>query len=176
MFNVCEEIQSALNNGNKILKECLKSYNEPYIYKIEFKNKSKSYWAKVGKNSKEHFGYFLRIGGLFELIPDESIARNKFESTIIHELIHTIPGCMNHGKKFKRICNLVNYKYPQYKIQTSSSAEDFGIVESKPKVKYKIICSKCGKEYLYERKPKLDINRYRCSICGNIKLELININ
>lgn len=176
MFNVHTEVDNALSVGNRVLNECVKSYCEPYIYKIEFKEKSKSYWAKIGKNSKKHSGYFLRIGGLFNLIPDEELAKIRFQSTIIHELIHTIPGCMNHGSKFQRICYLVNTKYPQYKLQTATGAEDFGIQLDEPIPKYKIICKCCGKEYLYQRKPKLNINMYKCSKCGKSNLELININ
>ena len=176
MFNVYAEVDNALSIGNRVLNECVKSYCEPYIYKIEFKEKSKSYWAKIGRNSKKHSGYFLRIGGLFNLIPNEELAKIRFQSTIIHELIHTIPGCMNHGSKFQRICYLVNKKYPQYKLQTATGAEDFGIQLDEPTPKYKIICKCCGKEYLYQRKPKLNINMYKCSKCGKSNLELININ
>ena len=176
MFNVYAEIDNALAVGNQILGGCVKSYCEPYIYKVEVKEKSKSYWAKIGRNSKKHSGYFLRIGGLFNLIPDEELAKIRFQSTIIHELIHTIPGCMNHGSKFQRICYLVNKKYPQYRLQTATGAEDFGIQLDEPTPKYKIICKCCGKEYLYQRKPKLNINMYKCSKCGKSNLELVNIN
>ena len=175
MFNVYAEIENALIVANQILSECVKSYCEPYIYKIDFREKSKSYWAKIGRNSKKHAGYFLRIGGLFNLIPNEELAKVRFQSTIIHELIHTIPGCMNHGSKFQRVCMLVNKKYPQYKLQTTTGAEDFGIQLDEPTPKYKIICKCCGKEYLYQRKPKLNINMYKCSKCGKGNLELIDI-
>lgn len=176
MFNPKVEINSAIAKAINILEQCYNQFNKPYIYKIEYKPNSKSYWAKIGRNSKKHPGYFLRIGGLFQLIPDEELAKIRFQSTIIHELIHTIPGCMNHGSKFQRICYLVNKKYPQYKLQTATGAEDFGIQLDEPIPKYKIICKCCGKEYLYQRKPKLNINMYKCSKCGKSNLELININ
>lgn len=176
MLDIHSEVENALILGNQILHECLNSYCEPFIYKIEFKEKSKSYWAKIGRDSKKNSGYFLRIGGLFSLIPDENVAKIRFQSTIIHELIHTIPGCMNHGKRFKRICYLVNKKYPQYKLQTSTGVEDLGIQLEEPIPKYKIICKCCGKEYLYQRKPKLAIDMYKCSKCGKSDLELVNIN
>lgn len=176
MFNPKVEINSAIAKAINILEQCYNQFNKPYIYKIEYKPNSKSYWAKIGRNSKKHPGYFLRIGGLFQLIPNEELARIRFQSTIIHELIHTIPGCMNHGSKFQRICYLVNKKYPQYKLQTATGAEDFGIQLDEPIPKYKIICKCCGKEYLYQRKPKLNINMYKCSKCGKSNLELININ
>lgn len=81
---------------------------------------------------------------------------------------------MNHGSKFQRICYLVNKKYPQYRLQTATGAEDFGIQLDEPTPKYKIICRCCGKEYLYQRKPKLNINMYKCSKCGKSNLELVN--
>lgn len=171
MFNIYNEVEQSICKGNQILKECLKNnYIEPHIYNIEFKQKSKSYWAKIGKNSKKHSGYFLRIGGLFNLIPDEKIAKIRLQSTIIHELIHTIPGCMNHGEKFHYICNLVNKIYPQYKLQTSTGAEDFGIQLEERKPKYVVKCNNCGKEYLYFKKPKYDLTKYSCTSCRSTQL------
>ena len=176
MFNPKVEINSAITKAINILEQCYSQFNKPYIYKIEYKPNSKSYWAKIGRNSKKHPGYFLRIGGLFQLIPNEELARIRFQSTIIHELIHTIPGCMNHGNKFKRICSLVNRKYPQYQLQTSTDASIYGINLEEDKPKYKIICECCGKEYLYCRKPKRNITDYLCSVCKSDRLKIININ
>lgn len=173
MFDVCKEIQSVIDQGNRILKECVPSYCCPYIHKIDFKNKSKSYWAKIGRNSKKHSGYFLRIGGLFSLIPDENIARIRFQSTIVHELIHTIPGCMNHGKKFHLICALINKKYPELSLQTSTSCEEYGIMVEKRVPKYIVKCTKCGKKYFYFRMPNYDLHNYVCNCCGYSKLKLL---
>lgn len=176
MFNVRLHTESTIARANDILKECYASYKAPMIYKVDYRDKSKGYWAKIATKRKSYPGYLLRIGGLFSLIPDEQLAQVRFQSTIIHELIHTIPGCMNHGIKFQYICSLVNRRYPEYNLQTSTAAEDFGIkaeqLETR-KPKYKIICEHCGKEYLYYKKPKYDLSDYSCGKCGRDKLKLI---
>ena len=63
-----------------------------------------------------------------------SISRKTFElpglavSTMIHEVIHTLPGCMNHGNKFKRAADLVNVRYGEMlnvKVSTRCDILDF---------------------------------------------------
>ena len=176
MFNVKVNAESTIRRGNEILQECYSKYNAPTIYRIDYKDKSKSYWAKIGFK-KNLPGYFLRIGGLFSMIPNEDLAQTRFQSTIIHELIHTIPGCMNHGRKFHYICNLVNRRYPEYQLQTSTDPKSFGIEEEALEIrkpKYKIICLNCGKEYIYYKKPRYHISDYSCSKCHKDMLKLVN--
>lgn len=105
---------------------------------------------------------------------DDYIIKN----TIIHELIHCIPFCSNHGQEFKKYANIINRKLG-YNITTVGNKKDdykksnIEYIEEVKKYKYKIICLKCGKEYLRVRKPS-NLNKYRCSICnGKLKLEII---
>ena len=71
---------------------------------------------------------------------------------------------------------LVNKKYPQYKVKTSTSDEEVGLdLSANKKPKYKIVCSKCEKEYFYFRKLKYNIEEYKCGRCQCEKLNLINL-
>lgn len=63
-----------------------------------------------------------------------SISRKTFElpglavSTMIHEVIHVLPGCMNHGNQFKRAAELVNIRYGKMlnvKVSTRCDILDF---------------------------------------------------
>lgn len=63
-----------------------------------------------------------------------SISRKTFElpglavSTMIHEVIHVLPGCMNHGNQFKRAADLVNIRYGKMlnvKVSTRCDILDF---------------------------------------------------
>jgi predicted SprT family Zn-dependent metalloprotease len=91
-------------------------------------------------------------------------------NTIIHELLHTVQGCMNHGENWKREANKVNRVYG-YNIKRCSSAEEKGVepIENIPQaIKYQFKCKDCGKVYSRTRASRFTKNwqRYRCGCCG----------
>ena len=94
--------------------------------------------------------------------------------TIIHEILHTCKGCMNHGREWKRLANIV-YKKTGYKITTTSPREKFGLSEEDEDVaKYVFVCEKCGQVIRRNRMSKFVRHPewYRCGKCGgNIKRE-----
>ena len=101
----------------------------------------------------------------------------EIEKTMVHELIHTIPGCSNHGPNFKRYAGLINRHYPEYNVSTyytPDSAETENIADTK-KPKYVVICETCGtKTYFYRKCKTLDIiSRCTCKKCktSNFKVE-----
>ena len=170
MFDIRKETNNTIELANKILSEVYSNYNTPTIKEIVY-TKARSYWAMckcLGGNK-----YQLRISDIFELIPDENIARCRFTSTIIHELIHTISGCMNHGRRFHLICNLVNCKYPQYKLQTTTTSEEVGIVIEEKTPRYLVVCEHCGKEYKYWKKPRYTLDNYVCGNCKHDNFKLV---
>ena len=88
--------------------------------------------------------------------------------TIIHELLHTVPGCSNHGAKWKHYAEVVNSAYPQYHIKRTATFEDKGVVPDPVSYKYKIFCIKCGASSYYARCTKAVRfpSLYKCSRCG----------
>ncbi len=101
----------------------------------------------------------------------------EIEKTMAHELIHTIPGCSNHGPNFKRYAGLINRHYPKYNVSTyytPDSDETENIADTK-KPKYVVICETCGtKTYFYRKCKTLDIiSRCICKKCktSNFKVE-----
>lgn len=182
MFSLTSEnVEYAIGNAFNVLKETYPPFIQPKINYYKLTNAT-SYWANIGKCKEDPNGYGLHISKLFELIQDQKIAELKFYSCIIHEIIHTIPGCENnHGDKFNNICELINSKYPEYKIQTSISNKyfktDLPLNSNNIQPKYILKCKSCGKEYFYFRKPRYDIKMYRCTVynCGG-KLKLIDNN
>jgi hypothetical protein len=101
----------------------------------------------------------------------------EIEKTMAHELIHTIPGCSNHGPNFKRYAELINRHYPEYNVSTyytPDSAEIENIANIK-KPKYVVTCENCGvKTYFYRKCKTLDIiSRCTCKKCksSNFKVE-----
>lgn len=96
---------------------------------------------------------------------------NQAKTVIVHELLHTCPGCFNHGQKWKEYAQIVQNKMEIY-VKRTESYEALGLVkpETKEKIKYTVKCSGCGMEFPRKRMSKLVKNpeRYRCGKCGNM--------
>lgn len=94
----------------------------------------------------------------------------ELTEVLLHELLHTCPGCMNHGVKWKGYVKQINDKYG-YKITTTVKRKLPGEESEQTKVmdyKYVIICKKCGAKAYRKKKSKLveNVNNYRCGKCG----------
>lgn len=125
--------------------------------------------SRFGKCTKTADSYIIELSGKLMEAEDKEI-----ETVILHELLHTCPRCLNHGSRWKAYAERVNQKYG-YQITTRTSYEALGLVapESREKVKYLVVCSKCGMEYPRRRKCSLveNVDRYTCGKCGG-KLEI----
>ncbi len=109
---------------------------------------------------------------------EDTVADKALENTILHELLHTVEGCQNHGAKWKRLANLVNSRYG-YDIQRCGGDKDENsgavdaLIESN---RYVIRCKKCGDIVaLRNRKCKL-VNHpdWYLSNCCKSELEVID--
>ena len=100
---------------------------------------------------------------------EKDVSENALQDTVMHELLHTCPGCANHGNTWKYYAELVNRAYG-YQIKRCTSAEEKGISipEKKVNIKYRFRCKKCGK--IVERQRASAFTRapekYRCAVCG----------
>lgn len=94
---------------------------------------------------------------------------NIIKNTILHELIHCIPYCNNHGTQFKKYANYINLKLG-YQITTrGNKKEDYQTsnltYQEENDYKYKIICENCGQEIYRKRFSPNLIKKYRCAKC-----------
>ena len=97
---------------------------------------------------------------------EDSIIKN----TIMHEIIHCLPYCNNHGKEFKKYANLININYGYNISRVGNKKDDFDKsnieFQEKTNYKYKIICKNCGQKFYRQRLNKNFIRKYRCGKCG----------
>lgn len=111
---------------------------------------------KKSENNNEF--YYIEIS-------DKMLEKRDVEikEVIIHELLHTCEGCMNHGSKWKAEVNKVNKCYG-YNITTTSKLNSEQIINGS----YLIKCNKCGQENIRIRKTKIVMHpeMYRCGKCG----------
>ena len=143
----------------------------------------------VNTRAKSRFGQcsYDRIAKAYTIDINVDLLNEKcplisLKETLFHEIIHTLPNCMNHGSEFKRYASIVNRKYGTNVTRCSTTKEKYGIEyakeiaerdekKKKPKVKYELFCENCGKvraSGMYQRMPKwyAHAERYHCSVCG----------
>ncbi len=120
-----------------------------------------------GQCERTAFGYKLNINArlLADDAPDYGL-----KSTIIHELLHTCKGCMNHGKRWKELAKQVHEAYG-YNIQRADTPEDKGMKPiPRPEPKYILSCKVCGAKI--GRRRMSDVIRhpewYRHTGCGGV--------
>lgn len=133
----------------------------------------------INTRAKARFGACKRkkdgLGRTYYIIElSEEILKCSEEeaSTVVaHELLHTCPGCFNHGKKWKLYTQRV-FKELGINIKTVQRYEELGLERPREKeeIKYIIRCSGCGRTFSRKRMCSLVKNpeKYRCGKCGNI--------
>ena len=105
---------------------------------------------------------------------EESIIKN----TIMHELIHCIPFCNNHGSEFKKYANMINTHFGYDVSRVGNKKNDFEKsninYNEKENYNYKIICKGCNQFFYRKRLNKGFTRKYRCAKCGG-KFEVISL-
>lgn len=176
-----EQVNQCITQANTILSSIYPQYKTPELHFLW--THAKSYWAKIHTTATPG-RYELFISTLLFDQLDFDIQQKKLQETVLHELIHTLPRCMNHGKTFQKWVKRVNLAYPNYTITTKSSAKDYDIVLQAPVDRYIIKCNTCGIESKYARKPKVwkylsnEDCPFVCSECGGKSFtgELLEVN
>ena len=179
---------------NKLYEECLKELNniginmfdEGSIGKIDIyisKRNNKRYGICIQEKpdetsryiQKNKYGTTIKYNKFYnhhiQISPwvmnlDNVVIKN----TIIHELIHCIPNCNNHGKDFKKYAKYINNKLGYNISRVGNKKEDFlksnlEYIDTE-KYKYKIECQKCGQIIYRKRYNKYFTRKYRCGKCG----------
>ena len=77
--------------------------------------------------------------------------------TLAHEVLHTCPGCRNHGALWKEYAARMNGAYG-YAISRTGTCEALGVADVRP-VRYRLVCERCGQEFCRSRRPRWWITR-----------------
>lgn len=157
-------------NPNQLLKEGLEQVKAVGIIPGKINPE-----VVVNKRATRRFGRCSRVRGKYEFEIEInnallSVDKKKAMNTMVHEILHTCDGCMNHGKLWKHYANVMNKKYG-YNISRLGSYESAGL--ERPAAKYVIECEGCNEQYHRMRKSKIvtHAHLYGCGKCGG-KLRL----
>ena len=158
-----------MKNLSELVKECKRDLD---LLGIKY---SKNISWSVNTRAKCRWGLCKKIGiNAYEISVASSLLKDEIDEqmakdTIVHELLHTVSGCMGHKGKWKLLADYVNRNLPQYNIKRATNFEEKGFVlESKPtEYRYLLRCKNCGAEIGRQRESKAVINykNYRCSKC-----------
>lgn len=129
----------------------------------------------INKRAKSRFGACKKTDKGYLIEVSESILGldvDRIKNVLAHEILHTCPGCYNHGKRWKAYASKLNVAYG-YNIKTTTSYEEMGLHKPEKRIqyKYKIQCQKCGKTFYRQKRSKLitHIQNYRCTCGGQLK-------
>ena len=104
-----------------------------------------------------------------DLLLDENEDK-ALETVLLHELLHTVSGCMNHGPRWKSLADKVNSAYG-YEVHRTNGAEEIGVHkyrEREREYKYIFQCDCCGQVIRRQRASQFVANYdlYRCGRCN----------
>ena len=165
-LNVTELVAKAAKMLRDINIPITKSLNP----KVEIV-KASSFWGMCHMDGRG-YEFRIRLAQMLLAQPED-----KIMETILHELIHTCPGCFNHGRQWKeyvRKCNSVYHtdiKVNPYKFAPKRAAEVK--LQDSAAVAHRVRCTCCGTTWDRHRNSNLTLylERYHCQ-CGG-KLELL---
>ena len=125
--------------------------------------------ARINDRAKKRLGCCIYRDGSYTieiasfLLEDEK-NEDMLMDTIYHELLHTCPGCINHGKEWKYYAGFVNTALARRIQRTAELTEQEGGSE----YPYMLVCSSCKMEIGRMRMSRVVKNpeRYLCAKCG----------
>ena len=161
-------------NLNNLLLTCMKELNSIGLTRYSHLIAS----ITVNNRLSRALGRCVRKNGVFSIeLARKSVAEGVdvqfIKNIIMHELIHTMPNCWNHGPLFQNYARIIN-RGLGYHVSTTETIENMMAAGVKPLIKsevakYALVCGKCGKQVAYrQRQCDLTTNpgNYVHSGCG----------
>ena len=156
-----------MRNINEVMRNCcnkLDAIGIKYgkIVSVSINTRAKKRW---GQCKMENGCYMISISSR---LMSEDVALIHLENTMIHEILHTCNGCMNHGATWKNLAEKVNSAYG-YNIKRTTSSAEKGIepIQTIYNIKHKFVCKGCGAFVVRQRESDFTrhYNLYRCAKC-----------
>lgn len=128
--------------------------------------------VRVNARAKRRLGCCFFQQGVYTIEVSAEILQSPalLRETLLHELLHTCPGCRDHGPLWKHYAEVVN-KALGTSIRRTVKAEGELAPLRREEVKYVLRCQSCGREINRMRMCKVVKTpwRYRCLCGGKLK-------
>ena len=129
----------------------------------------------VNTRAKKRFGMCTLKDGIYTIELSSRLLTApeiSCRQTLAHELIHTCPGCGNHGPLFKKFAVIMNQKYG-YNIRRTNSNEEMGLSAESETASFRYIleCRSCGAQIKRMKYSSVvsHPSRYTCKCGGKLK-------
>lgn len=144
-----------MRNYEEIMKECMRELDNigiqysPNITGISINNRLS---RALGRCAKRNGNFRIELAGK---VAKDDVDLKFIKDVLMHELVHTIPGCFNHGPAFHSIATCINRRLG-YHVVTKMNTEDLiaanvKIKDERKNAKYALVCQKCG-TYIYRQR------------------------
>ncbi len=130
--------------------------------------------VRLNARAKKRFGCCIgspKLGFTIELSAALPAAgRRTCMQTLAHEVLHTCPGCQDHGPRWKAYAARMNAAYG-YAIRRVDKPENLGVTlppAAVPTYRWRVVCTGCGRVFFRQKTSPLirQPSRYRCAACG----------
>ena len=131
--------------------------------------------VEVNGRARTRFGCCLARNGRYTIQLSARLLEGPdwaCRQTLAHEVLHTCPGCANHGPRWKEYARRMNEAYG-YAITRTAPSEALGLPLAESQAKHLLVCTRCGAAYPRMRASALvrHPQRYRCRCGGTLRLE-----
>mgnify|MGYP002508359292 CR=1 FL=1 len=131
--------------------------------------------VRLNRRARTRFGCCIRKDGAYTIELSAQLAGQGSEEAVFqvlaHEVLHTCPGCSNHGARWRGYAQRMNDAYG-LNIRRTDSFDGLGVEDQRP-VRYEVVCLQCGRRIpRMKRSPLVDHpERYRCACGGTLAVE-----
>lgn len=120
-------------------------------YEVRFMNGRLRTYGMCSMKGLDEYGYEVYLISINEPFLRTGSPIN-IHNTLMHEVLHSVDGCLNHGTKWKALAAKVNRTYIFSKIKRTGADEDYKEKILEPNYKYVLKCKTCGQEWKYMRR------------------------
>ena len=166
-----ERLTKAFDEARAICEE----HNIPIgcVPSVKENKRLTSTWGRCRKLTA--YTYEIEISS--RLLADD-VEHEALMNTMLHELLHTCKGCMNHGELWKRHAAKLNKA--GWNIERCTSSETKHIKEPPRIYRYRVTCEECGDVWNYTKRGAVvrslqrDAHSCKC-LCGSRNFKLENL-
>lgn len=131
--------------------------------------------VRINRRARTRFGCCRRENGRYLIEVAAALLGAETHAVcqvLAHEVLHTCPGCADHGPRWKGWAARMNACWG-YDIQRADTYDRLGLTDDR-QPRYVVVCRRCGREIpRMKRSPMVaHPERYRCRCGGALYVRL----